>query len=77
MTLFDYEELCGYWSDHPPVHLLVAAYLGIKSSGSNGHSSVKPPSAQDFSEVRMFPGMAEGDIHAGLPQPVFDFAELR
>jgi hypothetical protein len=29
MTLFDVEELTLYWADHPPTHLMVAAYLGI------------------------------------------------
>ena len=29
MTLFDFEELCGYWEKNPPTHLMVAAYLGI------------------------------------------------
>ena len=29
--LSHYNRLCAYWSRHPPVHLMVAAYLGIKS----------------------------------------------
>jgi hypothetical protein len=29
MTLFDFEELAAYWAEHPPVHILVGAYLGI------------------------------------------------
>lgn len=29
MTLLEVEELCGYWAEHPPVHLMVAGYLGI------------------------------------------------
>ena len=28
MTLPQVDELFGYWAKHPPVHLLVAAYLG-------------------------------------------------
>jgi hypothetical protein len=32
MTLLDVEELVAYWAGHPPVHLMVAAYLGIKPS---------------------------------------------
>jgi hypothetical protein len=31
MTLLDFEELTSYWAEHPPVHILVAAYLGIGS----------------------------------------------
>lgn len=30
MTLFDVEELMAYWADHPPVHILLAALLGIE-----------------------------------------------
>ena len=26
----DFEMLSAYWVDHPPVHLMVAGYLGIK-----------------------------------------------
>ena len=29
MTLPRFERLCRYWSAHPPLHLLVAAYLGV------------------------------------------------
>ena len=28
MTLFDFEELTKYWAEHPPLHIMVAAYLG-------------------------------------------------
>ena len=31
MELPDAIELFNYWSEHPPVHLMVAAYLGVKS----------------------------------------------
>ena len=30
LTLPRYLALSRYWSDHPPIHLMVAAYLGIK-----------------------------------------------
>jgi hypothetical protein len=29
MTLLDVEELTAYWAEHPPLHMLVAAYLGL------------------------------------------------
>jgi hypothetical protein len=29
MTLADVTELFDYWADHPPVHEMAAAYLGI------------------------------------------------
>jgi len=28
--MWDLADLQGYWVDHPPVHVMVAAYLGIK-----------------------------------------------
>jgi hypothetical protein len=30
MTLPEYHRLCRYWHQHPPMHLMVAGYLGIK-----------------------------------------------
>ena len=30
MTMAEFELLCDYWRDHPPLHLLAAGYLGIK-----------------------------------------------
>lgn len=28
LTLMEYSDLRRYWADHPPLHLMVAAYLG-------------------------------------------------
>ncbi len=78
MTLPTIEELYyPYLAEHPPTHLLVAAYLGVKPTNSGGRSAMQQPLAQDFTELSTFPGMTGGDIHAGLPAPTFDFAELR
>ncbi len=41
MTLFQIEELTSYWAQHPPLHLLVAAYLGV---GKNRHPQQSPTS---------------------------------
>jgi len=30
MTLPQFYDLCAYWTDHPPLHELVAGYLGYK-----------------------------------------------
>ena len=30
MTMDQVLELSAYWQDHPPVHLLVAAFMGVK-----------------------------------------------
>ncbi len=29
MTLPRFERLCRYWAAHPPLHVVVAAYLGV------------------------------------------------
>lgn len=30
MGIAEYRAMHRHWADHPPVHLMVAAYLGIK-----------------------------------------------
>ena len=30
VTMSQYNRLARYWSNHPPLHVMVAAYLGIK-----------------------------------------------
>ena len=39
MFLEDYEVLCRYWIEHPPLQLMVQAYLGIKPK----RPSPRPP----------------------------------
>jgi hypothetical protein len=83
MTLFDFEELTEYWIEHPPVHILVAAYLGVGKHQRKRTSSVpgRPSSAAGSNlEVllaELGPGFGAGDVHAGLAPVVLDFAELR
>jgi len=82
MTLFDVDELIAYWAEHPPVHLLVGAYLG-----AGRHQRRSPPPANsgrgsahsDPSGIlaELGPGFATGDVHAGLPGVVLDLAKLR
>lgn len=83
MTLFQIEELTSYWAQHPPAHLLIAAYLGI---GKNKHAPVPPtPMGQgqrpisDSSSLlaQLGPGFGVGEVNAGLSPVVLDFAELR
>ena len=83
MTLFEIEELTSYWAQHPPVHLLVAAYLGV---GKNKNSRLPPTSIgrgqrsiSDSSSLlaQLGPGFGAGDVSAGLSPAVLDFAELR
>jgi hypothetical protein len=79
MTLFEFEELTAYWVEGPPVHILVGAYLGVgehqrkraPSAGSNQGSDIQALL------VELGPGFGAGDVHAGLPGVVLDFAELR
>jgi hypothetical protein len=86
MTLFDVEELTRYWIDHPPLHLMVAAHLGIGKG--NGRRARSEPSAakrlgtganSDVGALlaELGPSFAGGDVHAGLAPVVLDFTELR
>jgi NAD(P)H-dependent FMN reductase len=83
MTLFDFEELTAYWVEHPPLHIVVEAYLGagryrpkrVSPTGSTpGHEA-----GSDLQALlaELGPGFGAGDVHAGLPDVVLDFAELR
>lgn len=83
MTLFQIEELTSYWAQHPPLHLLVAAYLGV---GKNRHPQQSPtsmgrgqrPSSEASSLLaQLGPGFGAGDVNAGLSPVVLDFPELR
>lgn len=47
LTLPRYEALCRYWESHPPVHLMVAAYLGIKPKPR----PLREGEEQDYSEL--------------------------
>lgn len=83
MTLLQVEELTSYWARHPPLHLLVAAYLGPRNAKRCAASSTiagqdKPTGADVGSMLaRLGPGFAAGDVHAGLSPVILDFAELR
>ncbi len=60
MTLLDFEELCDYWRDSPPVHWMVAAYLGIgdKKETSRGHPTIAPNAGKKESPVSAEEAMA-------------------
>jgi len=77
MTVFDAEELCSYWSRHPPTHVLVAAFLGVKSDEPAPPVRQSQPSQEIPIGVVLaaMPGLAAG-TNAGLPSPIFDVAEL-
>jgi hypothetical protein len=83
MTLFDIEELMAYWVEHPPVHILLGAYLGVGKHQRNPISFTgsrpgrAPTSDLPTILAELGPGFGAGDVHAGLPGVVLDFSELR
>ena len=83
MTLFDVEELTAYWAEHPPVHILVGAYLGAgkprRGQTPLPHSAPSGAAPADLHGILagLGPGFGTGDVHAGLPGVVLDFADLR
>jgi len=83
MTLFQIEELTSYWAQHPPVHLLVAAYLGVgKNTNARMPSTSmgrrqQPTSDSSLLLAQLGPGFAAGEVNAGLSPVILDFAELR
>jgi hypothetical protein len=80
MTLWDVMELGEYWAEHPPVHLLVAAFIGFK-----GEAPVVPQlRPEDFVEsndnwrqqLASIPGVAAGALPINLPDPILDVDAL-
>lgn len=53
-TLPRYQALWRYWRHHPPVHLMVAAYLGIKPEG--------PPPVDEVGLADLLAMFGEGNI---------------
>jgi hypothetical protein len=83
MTLFEVEELTCYWTEHPPLHLLIAAYLG-KQRGKPAATSKLHPGAAATSNRKseqiladLGPAFLNGDVHAGLGSVLLDVRELR
>jgi hypothetical protein len=85
MTLFEVEELTRYWTEHPPLHLTLAAYLGF---GRERRRPATPWRASAGTETtstsnagtllaELGPGFATGDVHAGLAPVVLDMTQLR
>ena len=82
MTLLDVEELTRYWINHPPLHLVVAAYLGV---GKRTRFEALVPASLAKGEnldigtvlAEIGPGFAGGDVHFELGPVVLDFAELK
>ncbi|HEY1257780.1 MAG TPA: hypothetical protein VGF34_00915 [Stellaceae bacterium] len=80
MTLLEVEELIGYWTEHPPLHITVAAYLGFDRAGrlSRQIRAASPRNGDPASLLaELGPGFGSGDVHAGLASVVLDFAALK
>lgn len=79
MTLFEVEELMTYWAEHPPVHLLLAAFLGAGRNGRGPEPACGTAAAMRSQEAlaALGPSFRAGEIHAGLGPAALDFAELR
>ncbi len=82
MTLFDFEELTRYWAEHPPLHILVGAYLGAgkhRRQTASGPARSRSAAGSNLDAVlaELGPGFGAGDVHAGLGPVVLDVAELR
>ena len=77
MTLFQVEELCQYWGDHPPVHLLLAGFMGVKPMGRQLTAAAPRPELT-LPSVRVLaaiPGLQPAAAD-DLPPAIFDAAEL-
>ena len=63
MTLLEVEELTHYWSEHPPVHLLLAAFMSAGGTiapmaGSGGGDFIRPHQPR-LSEILTLPGVGQ------------------
>jgi hypothetical protein len=69
----DLEELFyPYWAEHPPVHILVQAFLGA------GKGKPRQRQPDDPRSLFAAQGFTAGDAAAGLATaPVYDFAQLK
>lgn len=80
MTLFQVEELCSYWSEHPPVHVLVAGFMGVKSEPRQARATARPELEPELTlpvtrVLAAVPGL-DPSAADNLPSPIFDAAEL-
>jgi hypothetical protein len=71
LTLLDLDELLlPYLAEHPPTHILVAAFVGWKPKE-------KRSATIDDLARELGPGFQQRDVHDGLGAPVLDFARLK
>jgi hypothetical protein len=82
MTVLEVEELTGYWTDHPPLHLLLAAYLGRQRGRPAASSKLQLPGRSPNGTAEQLladfgPAFVSADVHAGLGTVSLDISELR
>jgi hypothetical protein len=81
MTLLDFEELAAYWLEHPPVHILAAAHLGLGSKKLSRDEALdsagKTRTGLDEILAGLGAGFSSRDVHADLGRAELDFEELR
>jgi hypothetical protein len=75
MTLLEVEELATYWGEHPPLHIMLAAYLGLHGPKGSRLAPRNRDPASLLAELGL--GFGNGDVHAGFAPVVLDFAALR
>ena len=67
VTLWDLNDLFEYWQNHPPVHVLVAAYLGIDDKNSVGAKS-RARKTNKFDDLSLAVAAAGGRLNNSLPE---------
>ena len=61
LTLLDLQDLQRYWAEHPPLHLMVQKFLGIKGSGVEAKEVKKEPTAEELLGILAeFPELTHG-----------------
>jgi hypothetical protein len=74
MTLFEVEAVYGYWQDHPPTHLLLAACFGVEPRRRSQPNAFE---AAAGASILAIPGMKQGAVDEGLKGAALDFGELK
>ena len=77
MYVWQADELCSYWKRHPPVHLLVAGFVGYKAEDASAVLQFENNGVLPLpTEVLSIPGVAPGLLPANMPPAILDFDEL-
>lgn len=77
MTLFEVEELCRYWAEHPPPHIAAAACLGFGNPARERPHRSEAAASVAALAAGLGPGFGAADVHRGLGRAVLDFAALK